>query len=154
MTKEQLQRIWDEELVYNWVGFSRIIGIIYSFTRRASPILYKLRDPRRMVKWISSLELKRCPYKLINGEINTFPWTIQTRFLVNSHCPRLDAALYNESVKNSDIIDNIDKYKWTNKPRKNNKRSNECTKASHHKRTTKRIYLRDLSKDHDWRTVK
>jgi len=148
------QRIWDEELIDSWIHFRKTIGVIYGFTERASPILYKLKDPARMVNWIGTLNLKRCPWQQIDGKTNKYPWNIQTRALIHSFSPQMDGSLYSDKIKNSDIIDNIDNFKWYDKPIVNRQRQNECANELNRKRTTKTIRMRSLSKNHDWNTVK
>ncbi len=152
---KEFQRIWDEELISSWEQIGKTISIVYRFTERASPILSKLKDPRRMVGWIATLDLNRCPWKMLPGNNTNFhPWNMRTRAYIHCHCPELTSALYNEKLQNSDIVDAIDNYAWYTAAIVDRKRSQECGKASYYKRTIKRIYMRDLCKKHDWRTVK
>jgi hypothetical protein len=37
--KEELQAIWDEELIASWENFGKCMHLVYRFTERASPIL-------------------------------------------------------------------------------------------------------------------
>jgi hypothetical protein len=147
--KEELQAIWDEELIASWENFGKCMHLVYRFTERASPILKKLGDIRRMVAWISTLELKRCPWTT-----SAYPWNIQVRAFVAEHSPGLTNALYNENIDNKDILKCIGNYWWITKGIKDRKREKETKDELERKRTTRFISLRAGDKNHDWKTVK
>ena len=149
-----LQRIWDEELINSWVNFHTMLGAGYGFVNRTKPILAKLKDPRRIVAWIATLDLKRCPWCMVDNEITFYPWKCQVRAFVDQFSPGMTGALYNQNIDTADIIDSIDNYKWSKKKIIDTGRSKETRKASIIKRTTRVVRMRSLSKNHDWNTVK
>lgn len=155
MTPEEIQRIWDEQLIFAWSKYSTMRAPIYGFTKRAAPILYRLADLRRMLKYIASLNLKRCPWITEKeGKITTYPWKCQARAFVADHSPQLSGAMWSEKFDNNDIIDNIDNYKWFKKASVNKARDKETRDEMRRKRTVRSVSMRAGDKNHDWSTVK
>jgi len=151
---KELQRAWDEELVHAWTKFHTSLGLAYSFAKRVRPIMEKLGDPRRLTQWIATLGLKRCPWQIVDGEITHFGWKMQIRGYVDQHSRQLTNFLLNSSVKNTEIINNIDNFKWSDKRIVDKTRQRESQNESLRRRTTKVVRMRSLCKKHDWNTVK
>jgi len=115
---ESKQHAWDRLLIEGWVLDKRVTQTAWKFILINAPILAKLKDWHRIVKYITSLELKRCrDVGKADGALIFNPHTIRVRTFVDNHSRHLTNCLYSEEVENHDILENIDNFKWS--PRNN-----------------------------------
>jgi hypothetical protein len=143
---------WDSALIRGWVHNKNMASVLGDFYRNVAPILNKLNDYHRSIAYLVSLDLKRSTSKN-RGERRL--WLKQSvRAFVDTHSRQLTNLLYNPDFEKKEILAAIDNCRWSDADIYSSGRHNQYQRSRNAYRATRVIHARDLSKKHDWKTVK
>ena len=158
------QALWDRCIIMGWKSDLNCMAIIKHFLLEANPSLLILgginhcetRDIDEVIEYINSLEIKRrCRDRNTAGNIAFVYWYGGVRAFIAQRSPQLFGVLTNKTMTPDDVLLQIDNFKWT---RVNHSlRSKAAGKRQYTKKKAsceKTIKARELSKKHDWATVK
>jgi hypothetical protein len=163
LSQAELQKIWDTSLLACWksdvsgwaiaTGFLKGIGkpdLAEKFNGKTKPTAEEFSEVKNL---LALHKLSRCLDKGTDGELEFRP-SKTARAFVAEHCERLGTCLWSGKHTNEALLDSIDNFKWRRKGRavvnavknKNYKKRNSLTSIA--------IKARELTKKHDWNTVK
>jgi hypothetical protein len=162
LSQAELQKIWDVSLLSCWkvnssgwsaTGFLKGIGkpdFAEKFNGKTKPTAEEFSEVKNL---LALHKLSRCLDKGTDGELEFRP-SKTARAFVAEHCERLGTCLWSGKHTNEALLDSIDNFKWRRKGRavvnavknKNYKKRNSLTSIA--------IKARELTKKHDWNTVK
>ena len=163
LSQAELQKIWDTSLLTCWeansggwsiaTGFLK--GIESDLAEKFNGITTKpTADDYEQVSTLLVLHnLSRCLDRGREGQLEFRP-SASARAFVAEHCERLGTCLWSGKHTNEALLDSIDNFTWRRKGRaiinatknKNYKKRNSLAPIA--------IKARELTKKHDWNTVK
>lgn len=148
------QALWDRLLIESWRHDAKLIHLVFNFLSGIGQADKRDLDYGDIAKYLDGLGLKRWRYASGNIFFGT-----RVRVAVGIACQRLQGCLMNPKVTDKQILDAIQAFKW--------RRLSESSRLKHHSskmversrrrtedRRTITIRARELTKDHDWSTVK
>ena len=147
------QQIWDKNLLHGWTLDVHIMRVLSAFLSEVKP---ELLDDRGYAtgfrEFLISLNLKRCLDEQ-NGKAD-FIGHGGTRPFIANRCERLNNCLWSEKYTEQELLDSIDAFIW----RKHGAAIQAEVVRRHRKKVSTpaeiRLKMRELSKKHDWKTVK
>ena len=160
LSQEELQKIWDIQLLNCWrcdsAGWSiafRFLDSIDSDTVRGKLDFNQDLDWGEIQAEIVSYKLKRCLDFSYIGDLEFRP-SGPARAFVAKRCARLGDCLWSGKHTLETLLDNIDNFKWRRLGKKaHNEHSRKRSKRKHAP-TTYRVEARELTKKHHWNVVK
>ena len=160
LSQEELQKIWDTQLLYSWEnnksGWSigvRFLDSIDSDTVRGKLDFIQELDFDAMTSEIASYKLKRCLDVSAKGDLEFRPGATARAFIAQ-RCERLNNCLWSGKHTLEILLDNIDNFKWRKLGKKSHNESSRMRSKRRHAPTTLRIEARELTKKHHWNIVK
>jgi len=163
LSQAELQKIWDTSLLACWKADSSGWAIATAFLRGIESDLAKKLDGRtnkptnaefvEIKNFIVSCQLSRCLDWGTRGELE-FRASKTAKAFVAEHCERLNTCLWSGKHTNEALLESINNFKW----RKKGKAVQNAVHSRHRSRKNAmgdiEIKARELSKKHDWDTVK
>ena len=163
LSQAELQKIWDTSLLTCWevnsggwsiaTGFLK--GIESDLAEKFNGITTKptADDYEQVRTLLASYKLSRCLDRGSEGQLEFRP-SASARAFVAEHCERLGTCFWSGKHTNEALLDSIDNFTWRRKGRavinatknKNYKKRNSLAPIA--------IKARELTKKHDWNTVK
>lgn len=148
MSKEELQELWDRELLNGWRREASMAGVKAVFFKKAVGMEEKDNvDWEEVDAFLGSCELKRCEFDFVGKH--------PARAFVANRSPNLSGCLWSGKYSDDELLEAIDRFKWVPFTKK------QKTKLSRQKRGRYRkgknsltIKARELTKKYDWGTVK
>ena len=148
------QALWDRLLIESWRHDAKLIHLVFNFLSGIGQADKCDLDYGDIAKYLDGLGLKRWRYA--SGDIY---FETRVRVIVGITCQRLQGCLMNPKVTDQQILDSIQAFKW--------RRQSESARRKYHasksverrrvrteERRTVTVKARELTKNHDWATVK
>jgi hypothetical protein len=155
-TQEEMQEIWDRELLQGWKEDMWMMVVAHRFLLQVKPTLVDgLRVKEGFREFFVPLGLKRClDNNTHKGGPPNFVGKGQVRAFVSSRCERLSNCLWSGKHTNQKLLENIDNFTWKQmgKAVSRNRVRKAYKKLKNQGVIT--IRARELTKKHDWKTVK
>jgi len=147
------QQIWDKNLLHGWTLDAHIMRVVVAFLSEVKPEL--VNDSGRAEEFrefLISLNLKRCLD--VQAGKPVFIGFGEARAFIANRCERLNNCLWSGKYTEQELLDSIDAFRW----RKHGAAIQAEAVRRHKKRASTpveiRLQMRELSKKHDWKTVK
>ena len=147
------QQIWDKNLLHGWTLDAHIMRVVVAFLSEVKPEL--VNDSGRAEEFrefLISLNLKRC-LDVQEGKPVFIGYGGARAFIAN-RCERLNNCLWSGKYTEQELLDSIDAFRW----RKHGAAIQAEAVRRHRKKISTpaeiRLQMRELSKKHDWKTVK
>ena len=163
MEKQELQKVWDSNLVRYSRTTRKMGGLLAEFMQEVNPkILEDNKITEDGLAWFESLELRRCLDRKTNGKLGFTKWKFVVGDFIGAHCLPLMMAINDRRISDQDVFDNINLYKWTrhndalraNKRRKNKRWKKKARELNPNGVKWRMNGARELDKSADWKTVK
>ncbi len=156
-TQEEMQEIWDRELLQGWKEDMWMMVVVHRFLLQVNPTLVDgLRVKEEFREFFVPLGLKRCLDKDTRNDAEPlFVGRGQVRVFVSSRCEQLSNCLWSGKHTNQKLLESIDNFTWKQMGGKAVNRHH--TRKSYQKRKNKAVITiraRELTKKYDWKTVK
>jgi hypothetical protein len=146
MDNEEMQEIWDLNLIHCWRVEAKTNSLILRFMNEVSPMLLKIRTFDQIYVYTNSKLRTRT---IAISEIN-----MPVRAFIANHSSQLSSYLWDNEFNSELVAEHIDNFKWF-KSRSIDKKQRSIKQSEKRRRQgTKFISLRACSKNHDWVTVK
>ena len=147
------QQIWDKNLLHGWTLDAHIMRVVVVFLSEVKPEL--VNDSGRAEEFrefLIPLDLKRC-LDVQEGK-PVFIGSGGARPFIANRCERLNNCLWSGKYTEQELLESIDAFRW----RKHGAAIQAETVRRHRKKLSTpveiRLQMRELSKKHDWKTVK
>jgi len=163
MEKQELQKVWDMNLIRYSRTNRKMGGLLAEFMQEVNPkILEDNKITEDSLAWFESLELRRCLDRKTNGKLGFTKWKLAVGDFIGSHCLPLIMAINDRRITNQEVLDNINLYKWTrhndalraNKTRKNKRWKKKSRELNPNGVKWRMNGARELDKSSDWKIVK
>jgi hypothetical protein len=146
MDNEEMQEIWDLNLIHCWRAEARTGNLLVRFMHEVSPILLKIRAFDQIFEYANS--------KLRTRTMDVSETNMPVRAFIANHSDQLSSYLWDNEFNPELVAEHIDNFKWF-KARKADKNQSAMKQAEKRRvQGTKFISLRACGKNHDWATVK
>ena len=149
MSKEELQELWDRELLDGWQRQSSMAGVKAFFFKKATG----LDDYEGELDWgkvdtfLESCALKRYEPVYVSKQ--------PVRAFVENRSPNLSGCLWSGKYSHDELLEAIDRFKWTPLTEEQKAKFSRQKYQRHRKgKNSLTIKARELTKKHDWNTVK
>ena len=148
MSKEELQELWDRELLDGWQRESSIAGVKAKFYRKVKELDFDAElDWGKVDTFLESCALKR--YELVY--VSKQP----VRAFVENRSPNLSGCLWSGKYSHDELLEAIDRFKWTPLTEEQKTKFSKQKYQRYRKgKNSLTIKARELTKKHDWNTVK
>ena len=159
MNRDELQKVWDDHLVYGFRCDMTVPDMTVRFVESVNPELFKdLRADKvcfeALVKYITTLNLKRCMDRVNETDIAFDPRKIPLRGFISKRSPDLSNLLFNPKNKPEEVLEIIGQLKWKRQAAKSRSSKSELKQLYNKVNQLRPVAARSLSKKHDWSTVK
>jgi hypothetical protein len=146
MDNEEMQEIWDLNLIHCWRVEARTGNLIVRFMNEVSPMLLKIRTFDQVFEYVNS--------KLRTRTIAISETNMPVRAFVANHSSQLSSYLWDNEFNPELVAEHIDNFKWFKARKVDKKQRNMKQSEKRRRQSTKFISLRSCDKNHDWATVK
>jgi len=148
MSKEELQELWDRELLDGWQREGSMAGVKAKFYRKVKELDFDAElDWGKVDTFLESCALKR--YELVY--VSKQP----VRAFVANRSPNLSGCLWSGKYSHDELLEAIDRFKWTTLTEKQKEKFSKQKYERYRKgKNSLTIKARELTKKHDWNTVK
>ncbi len=140
MSKEELQKVWDKMLIQAWAKDVKMCAVLTQFGLFAFNIS---NDLDSVVSRGIDLKLQR--FKENKSE--SIRYQLPVRAFIAKRCPRLSDCLWSGKHEEQLLIDRISGFKWVMPATGRRRKVPEGG-------IRRRVKARELTKKHDWNTVK
>jgi len=150
LSKSEIQAVWDKCLVdgaSHGVKMWRVIGDFMSNIGCYHKDYNYHWFEDGGVHFLESLELRRCRDRDAGGDLRFRAWKDDALSFIGARCMPLQLAIVNSRVDNDEVLATLAAYKWV-------RRNYSIKKSRNRGASWRRLPLIDLSKKHDWSTVK
>ena len=156
MKQKDMQRVWDRELLQGWKEDQRMMRVVSRFLFHVKPSLVDDFGAKEGFRdFFVPLGLKRCTDRANSKDQGDyFGGRGPVRGFISSRCERLSNCLWSGKYTNEKLLDNIDNFSWKRTGKALRRKYAEKAKNKLKARGVIRIKARELSKKHDWDTVK
>lgn len=164
MTKEEIQKTWDDCLVRGWKSDIRMTDVMKHFLLDINPSLLKLggvwgcefNDIKESIDYISSLEIKRrCRDRMGDGTLSFQSVRGCVRAFIANRSQHMSNCLLAGEASADEVLESISGFKWSRlQYREVSKIKQRNLTKLKRARGVKTIMARSLDKKHDWKTVK
>lgn len=148
MSKEELQELWDRELLNGWQREGSMASVKAKFYRKVKELDFDAElDWDKVDIFLESCALKR--YE--TGYVSKQP----VRAFVENRSPNLSGCLWSGKYSHDELLEAIDRFKWTPLTEEQKAKFSRQKYQRHRKgKNSLTIKARELTKKHDWNTVK
>jgi len=149
MSEEELQELWDRELLDGWQREGSMAGVKAFFFKKATG----LNDYEGELDWgkvdtfLESCALKRYELMYVSKQ--------PVRAFVANRSPNLSGCLWSGKYSHDELLEAIDRFKWTPLTEEQKAKFSRQKYQRYRKgKNSLTIKARELTKKHDWNTVK
>lgn len=148
MSKEEFQELWDRELLDGWQREGSMAGVKAKFYRKVKELDFDAElDWGKVDTFLESCALKR--YELVY--VSKQP----VRAFVENRSPNLSGCLWSGKYSHDELLEAIDRFKWTPLTEEQKTKFSKQKYQRYRKgKNSLTIKARELTKKHDWNTVK
>jgi len=148
MSKEELQELWDRELLDGWQREGSMSGVKAKFYRKVKELDFDAElDWGKVDTFLESCALKRYELMYVSKQ--------PVRAFVANRSPNLSGCLWSGKYSHDELLEAIDRFKWTPLTEKQkDKFSKQKYERYRRAKNSLTIKARELTKKHDWNTVK
>lgn len=148
MSKEELQELWDRELLNGWQREGSMASVKAKFYRKVKELDFDAElDWDKVDIFLESCALKRYETDYVSKQ--------PVRAFVENRSPNLSGCLWSGKYSHDELLEAIDRFKWTPLTEEQKAKFSRQKYQRHRKgKNSLTIKARELTKKHDWNTVK
>ena len=149
MSKEELQELWDRALLEGWRKERSLAGVKAVFFKQATGLDgYEAElDWGKVDTFLESCALKRYEPMYVSKQ--------PVRAFVANRSPNLSGCLWSGKYSDDELLEAIDRFKWTSLTKKQKAKLSRQKRGRYRRgKNSLTIKARELTKKHDWDTVK
>ena len=148
MSKEELQELWDRELLNGWQREGSMASVKAKFYRKVKELDFDAElDWDKVDIFLESCALKRYETDYVSKQ--------PVRAFVENRSPNLSACLWSGKYSHDELLEAIDRFKWTPLTEEQKAKFSRQKYQRYRKgKNSLTIKARELTKKHDWNTVK
>ena len=148
MSKEEFQELWDRELLNGWQREGSMASVKAKFYRKVKELDFDAElDWDKVDIFLESCALKRYETDYVSKQ--------PVRAFVENRSPNLSGCLWSGKYSHDELLEAIDRFKWTPLTEEQKAKFSRQKYQRHRKgKNSLTIKARELTKKHDWNTVK
>ena len=148
MSKEELQELWDRELLNGWQREGSMASVKAKFYRKVKELDFDAElDWDKVDIFLESCALKRYETDYVSKQ--------PVRAFVENRSPNLSGCLWSGKYSHDELLEAIDRFKWTPLTEEQKAKFSRQKYQRYRKgKNSLTIKARELTKKHDWNTVK
>ena len=148
MSKEELQELWDRELLNGWQREGSMASVKAKFYRKVKELDFDTElDWDKVDIFLESCALKRYETDYVSKQ--------PVRAFVENRSPNLSGCLWSGKYSHDELLEAIDRFKWTPLTEEQKAKFSRQKYQRYRKgKNSLTIKARELTKKHDWNTVK